>query len=233
MSANVDPAEYADLVNWSVLEEILMMDDDNPEFSQNLILTFINQVLDTFQKIDVILRQIMPGDIDYDAYSNSVARTNTIEVPAEFNEVSDPVDSSDGFSKEIEHELELDKEKNLLKLQNPKDIRIQLAAVSEYGHYIKGLALSLGFFTLQKYCERIQNYGNFLNYDSFVLLAENDMFFKRIDDDFDGYMLKLVSKDPVPDELWVFMVKNSLDCAKAEFNKLRDFFRRYFKDDRL
>lgn len=250
-ASHISPSDYKDIIDWGVLGEIISMDEDNPEFSQNLISTFINQVLETFDKIDRILTQIIPGDIDYDKFSNKINRTNYIEVPDEFSEMAQPpppshgptnsiydeTDNDNDFSKEIQNELKLNKEKNLSKIQNPRDIKIQLSAVSELGHYIKGSASSLGFFTLQKYCERIQNYGNYLNYDSFELTPENDQYFGIIDQTYNNYLSNLIneikSTNQDKDELWVFFVKNSLDNAKLEFNKLRDFFRNYYKDERF
>lgn len=231
--------QYDDIIDWSVLNEIISMDEDNAEFSQNLISTFINQVLETFAKIDKILAEIMPRGIDYAQYSNHIERTNFIEVPDAFSELAQAPPSTstahdDGnFSKEIQHELKLNEEKTLDKIKNPKNIKIQLAGLSELGHYIKGSASSLGFFALQKYCERIQNYGNYLNYDTFQLSASNDQYFDAINQHYNGYLTQLNAGPTDNDELWVFLVKNSLDNAKTEFNKLRDFFRAYYKDDRF
>ncbi|GMM36080.1 hypothetical protein DASC09_034050 [Saccharomycopsis crataegensis] len=252
MAADISPSDYKDIIDWDVLGEIISMDEDNPEFSQNLISTFINQVLDTFHKIDDILCQIIPNDIDYQKYSNKISNTNYIDVPDEFSEMAQPPPQQQKFddsafdteyttditlSKEIQHELKLNEEKNLSKIKNPKNIKIQLNGISELGHYIKGSASSLGFYTLQKYCERIQNYGNYLDHDGFQVTPENDQYFKDIDANYDGYLTRLTarvnptSKDS--DELWVFMVKNSLDNAKTEFNKIRDFLRKYYKDERF
>ncbi|KAI3402768.2 YPD1 [Candida oxycetoniae] len=45
------------LVDWSVFSEILQMDEDEEDFSKQLVETFVNQVKDTFEKIRLYLEQ--------------------------------------------------------------------------------------------------------------------------------------------------------------------------------
>ncbi|CAI5757060.1 unnamed protein product [Candida verbasci] len=44
------------LVDWSVLSEIIQMDEDEEDFSQQLFETFVNQVNDTFKEINHYLK---------------------------------------------------------------------------------------------------------------------------------------------------------------------------------
>ncbi|ONH68000.1 Phosphorelay intermediate protein YPD1 [Cyberlindnera fabianii] len=50
------PEPLSDLINWSIFNELLTMDEDEPDFSKSLILTFIEQATQTFQDIDSNLK---------------------------------------------------------------------------------------------------------------------------------------------------------------------------------
>lgn len=68
-----------------------------------------------------------------------------------------------------------------------------LNKLSQYGHFLKGSAASLGMFKIQEQCERIQNYG--------------------LQKDFD---------DAIVDGQWTAGIQQALERAREEFVKARE-----------
>jgi osomolarity two-component system phosphorelay intermediate protein YPD1 len=127
-----------DSINWSIFNELVLMDEDEPGFSKSLIQTFIEQATQTF--------------------------------------------------KDIEQELS----------ETPPD----LTKLSQYGHFLKGSAASLGLFKIQEQCERIQNYGLKKDFDDFV----------------EG-------------EDWEGAIKESLEKAREEFTVARKALSDFYKEE--
>lgn len=76
-----------------------------------------------------------------------------------------------------------------------------LNKLSQYGHFLKGSAASLGLFRIQEQCERIQNYG--------------------LKKDFD---------DGVKDEKWSEAIKQALERARQEFEAAREELSQFYKE---
>ncbi len=83
-----------DLIDWSIFNEIMAMDEDEDSFSSNLFLNFCDQAESTFLKIDQAIKAL------------------------------------------------------------------DLKALSDLGHYLKGSAGSLGLIKIQRSCESIQDFGS-------------------------------------------------------------------------
>lgn len=47
----IDPIP-SEIINWSILNEIISMDEDDPEFSKGLIIQFLDQAQTTFKEMD-------------------------------------------------------------------------------------------------------------------------------------------------------------------------------------
>lgn len=47
----------SDIINWSIFDELVLMDEDEPGFSKSLIQTFIEQAVQTFQDIEKKLKE--------------------------------------------------------------------------------------------------------------------------------------------------------------------------------
>ena len=56
----------SEVINWSILNEIISMDEDDPEFSKSLITQYIDQAITTFHQMDDHLR----GDKDLKELDN-------------------------------------------------------------------------------------------------------------------------------------------------------------------
>lgn len=50
------PAIPSEVIDWNILNEIVSMDEDDPEFSKGLILQYIDQANNTFGEMDDILQ---------------------------------------------------------------------------------------------------------------------------------------------------------------------------------
>jgi osomolarity two-component system phosphorelay intermediate protein YPD1 len=57
-----------DIINWTIFDELVLMDEDEPGFSKSLIQTFIEQAVQTFEDIEVKLSEI---PIDLNSLSQS------------------------------------------------------------------------------------------------------------------------------------------------------------------
>ncbi|CAR28924.1 ZYRO0F15114p [Zygosaccharomyces rouxii] len=54
-----------EIINWSILNEIVSMDEDDPEFSKGLIIQFMEQAQTTFDKMQTILHTTKDlGELD-------------------------------------------------------------------------------------------------------------------------------------------------------------------------
>lgn len=236
------PEEFQGLVNWAVLDEIMSMDENEPgskdSFSRNLVAIFINQVIDTFHKIDLILCKLSMVSsrcllFDYTKYSTHIENLLLVPINEEFNDMAQPPPDID--IQEIAASLNVHavSSETSASKENAEYLESGLITISEFGHYIKGSASSLGFQTIQFYCERIQNYGKLINFDSFELSNKNDKYFDSINEEYNGFLTDLVKKSGTDDDemIWVFMVKNSLDNAKLEFNRLRRWAKWFYKSE--
>lgn len=77
-----------------------------------------------------------------------------------------------------------------------------LNTLSQYGHFLKGSAASLGLFRIQEQCERIQNYG--------------------LEKDFD---------DGVKGQPWVTAIAQALVKAREEFDVARNALSHFYKEE--
>ena len=46
------------LIDWEIFNDILSLDEDDPDFSKNLVLTFIAQAENTFKNMDLIFNKL-------------------------------------------------------------------------------------------------------------------------------------------------------------------------------
>ncbi|KAH3672440.1 hypothetical protein WICMUC_004276 [Wickerhamomyces mucosus] len=124
-----------------------------------------------------------------------------------FNELLTMDEDEDGFSKSLIQTF-IDQAQQTF--TNIDEILInksqltdeELNKISQYGHYLKGSAASLGLIKIQEQCERIQNYGLKKNFDG---LLSNDS-------DFLGGIIE------------------ALQNARDEFKNSRKFFSDYYKE---
>ncbi|ONH75999.1 Phosphorelay intermediate protein YPD1 [Pichia kudriavzevii] len=65
MSVTQETLENSKLINWTIFQEILLMDEDEEGFAFSLIETFVEQAKDTFTKIEELL-----GDNNGDTEDN-------------------------------------------------------------------------------------------------------------------------------------------------------------------
>lgn len=54
MSVTQETLENSDLINWTIFQELLLMDEDEEGFALSLVETFVQQAKDTFQEIEEI-----------------------------------------------------------------------------------------------------------------------------------------------------------------------------------
>ncbi|KAH3660303.1 hypothetical protein OGAPHI_006889 [Ogataea philodendri] len=106
MSVTQETLENSELINWTIFQELLLMDEDEEGFAVSLVKTFVEQATGIFQEILDLLNVSSPSDDD-------------------------------------------------------------LKRISSLGHYLKGSAAALGLQVVQQECERIQNYGNKINFDDY------------------------------------------------------------------
>lgn len=55
MSVTQETLESSDLINWTIFQEILLMDEDEEGFALSLVETFVQQANDTFKEIEQLL----------------------------------------------------------------------------------------------------------------------------------------------------------------------------------
>lgn len=55
MSVTQETLENSDLINWSIFQELLLMDEDEEGFALSLVETFVQQANDTFKEIELLL----------------------------------------------------------------------------------------------------------------------------------------------------------------------------------
>lgn len=62
--------ENSELLNYNTFQELLIMDEDDPDFSQSLISTFIEQALSIFEELQEFLEKDAKSDEDLVKMSN-------------------------------------------------------------------------------------------------------------------------------------------------------------------
>lgn len=55
MSVTQETLESSDLINWTIFQELLLMDEDEEGFALSLVETFVQQANDTFKEIEALL----------------------------------------------------------------------------------------------------------------------------------------------------------------------------------
>lgn len=55
MSVTQETLESSDLINWTIFQELLLMDEDEEGFALSLVETFVQQANDTFKEIEELL----------------------------------------------------------------------------------------------------------------------------------------------------------------------------------
>lgn len=186
-----------EILNWSVFSEVLAIDEDEEGFSKSLFTNFVDQVKETFQKIE-----------------SNLNSTN-------------------------------------------------FETISSLGHYIKGSAAALGLEKVSYQCERIQNYGQKINFDNFQIkqllkkhdnsnhLKSQDCYstkniinsqpesFKSntaLNSNTLNICAKLKKKDienltSNSDDFWILLIDDALKEAKNEFEMSKIVLNDYFNDD--
>ncbi|KAG0680066.1 hypothetical protein C6P40_000136 [Pichia californica] len=60
MSVTQETLESSDLINWTIFQELLLMDEDEEGFALSLVETFVQQANDTFKEIEELLSPNSP-----------------------------------------------------------------------------------------------------------------------------------------------------------------------------
>lgn len=94
-----------------------------------------------------------------------------------------------------------------------------LEKLSSLGHYLKGSAAALGLTQISEQCERIQNYGNKLNFDNFDLKSRLEQ----------GETAEIPSEES--DDYWIALIDDALENARDGFVKSRAALNEYFDDE--
>lgn len=55
MSVTQETLEASDLINWTIFQELLLMDEDEEGFALSLVETFVQQCNETFKKIEELI----------------------------------------------------------------------------------------------------------------------------------------------------------------------------------
>lgn len=55
MSVTQETLEESDLINWTIFQELLLMDEDEEGFALSLVETFVQQCNETFKKIEELI----------------------------------------------------------------------------------------------------------------------------------------------------------------------------------
>lgn len=87
-----------------------------------------------------------------------------------------------------------------------------LEKLSSLGHYLKGSAAALGLTTISEQCERIQNYGHKIDFDSDDKTEEKDI-------------LKELNS------YWISLIEDAMEKAKDGFQKSKAALSDYFDDE--
>ncbi|OUM54801.1 hypothetical protein BVG19_g4232 [[Candida] boidinii] len=132
--------EQSPLINWTIFQELLMMDEDEEGFAQSLVQTFVEQADTIFKDIDNILN------------------ANIANLPT----------SSGTNPEEQSQQSSESQESQLTSTTTQADSEDPLKKLSSLGHYLKGSAAALGLHKVQEECERIQNYGNKIPFDDYA-----------------------------------------------------------------
>lgn len=87
-----------------------------------------------------------------------------------------------------------------------------LEKISSLGHYLKGSAAALGLTTISEQCERIQNYGHKIEFET---------------DD------KTEDKDDLKqlNSYWIALIEDAMEKAKDGFQKSKAALSDYFDDE--
>lgn len=64
MSVTQETLEHSELINWTIFQELLLMDEDEEGFALVLVETFVQQANDTFKQIGDLLADKQVHDID-------------------------------------------------------------------------------------------------------------------------------------------------------------------------
>ncbi|GMF44412.1 unnamed protein product [[Candida] boidinii] len=74
--------EQSPLINWTIFQELLMMDEDEEGFAQSLVQTFVEQADTIFKDIDNILNANIANKSSSETTSTD---TNTQEITTNIN----------------------------------------------------------------------------------------------------------------------------------------------------
>lgn len=144
-----------------------------------------------------IFNQLLGMDEDEAEFSKSLIQTFIQQAVQTFKSIDERLnlDQPQNGAEPANQDAAAQAEKELGSDEN-------LNTLSEYGHFLKGSAASLGLVKIQEQCERIQNYG----------LKKN----------FDGYVVN---------DNWIEAIKEALKNARLEFDCARKYLSEYYKEE--